>query len=470
MGYRACILCALLLGLQMLVVACGPTELTTIPAVPTVEPIVLATQTMAPEPSTTPTAQAMATASRTPTSTAVPSATPTQTEPPPPATQTAVLAPTDMPVPTPTQPPVPSPTSILFPPGIALEPVLGGLERPVYLTHAGNPAQVFVVEKVGRIRLVENGQLQGTPFLDITDRVGSGGSEQGLLSVAFPPDYPASLAFFVNYTDQGGDTAVARFRAQEGDPRLADRASEQILLRIAQPAANHNGGQLQFGPDGYLYVGMGDGGQAGDPWGNAQNPGALLGKLLRLNVRDAETYIVPFDNPFVGREGYRPEIWALGLRNPWRFSFDRATGDLYIADVGQNRYEEVNWQPAGSAGGENYGWDVMEGRHCFEPSAGCELTGLVQPIVEYSHDLGCSVSGGYVYRGTESPSLDGVYLYGDFCTGAIWGVRRAGSGGWTSALLAQTGLSISSLGQDAAGEVYVLGYNEGTLYHVVAQP
>jgi glucose/arabinose dehydrogenase len=348
--------------------------------------------------------------------------------------------------------------------------VLGGFEDPIYLTHAGNPAQLFVVEKVGRIRLVENGNLQAAPFLDITDRVGSGGSEQGLLSVAFPPDYPARLVFYVNYTGRSGHTVVARYRGQAGDLRLADPGSEQVLLRIEQPAANHNGGQLQFGPDGYLYVGMGDGGQAGDPWGNAQNPGVLLGKLLRLQVTDVETYAVPPDNPFVGQPTYRPEIWALGLRNPWRFSFDRATGDLYIADVGQNRYEEVNWQPASSTGGENYGWDVMEGRHCYEPNTGCDPTGLAQAIAEYDHSLGCSVTGGYVYRGSQVPQLEGIYVYGDFCTGNIWGVWRQPSGGWTGALLAQTGLSISSFGEDATGEVYALGYNDGTLYHLVARP
>jgi glucose/arabinose dehydrogenase len=470
MGLRNWIVYLLVVaGLLVLVAGCGPVEPTTMSASSTAQPTSSATNTAALSPEASATPDATDTEIPPPTSTptvaptSVPAASLAPTEPTLPApTQTAAPTPTDTPVPSATVPP--------SPPAIVLEPVLGGFERPVYVTHAGNSAQLFVVEKVGRIRLVENGQLLATPVLDITDRVGSGGSEQGLLSVAFPADYPTRLAFYVNYTDRNGHTVVARYRGREGDPHLADPGSEQVLLRIEQPAANHNGGQLQFGADGYLYVGMGDGGQAGDPWGNAQNPGVLLGKLLRLRVTDTETYMVPSDNPFVGQSTYRPEIWALGLRNPWRFSFDRATGDLYVADVGQNRYEEVNWQPAGSAGGENYGWDVMEGRHCYEPSTGCEPTGLVQPIAEYDHNLGCSVTGGYVYRGSQIPQLEGVYIYGDFCTGNIWGVWRQPSGGWTGALVAQPGLSISSFGEDAVGELYALGYNDGTLYHLVARP
>ncbi len=361
-----------------------------------------------------------------------------------------------------------SPMPVSFPPAVAVEPAFTGFQAPVYLTHAGDPAWLFVVEKAGRIRLIEKGVVQSASFLDITDRVGSRGSEQGLLSVAFPLDFATSGVFYVNYTDLRGDTVVARYRLLQGDPRRADPASEQVILKIDQPAANHNGGQLQFGPDGYLYIGMGDGGRAGDPWGNAQNPGVLLGKLLRIDVAGQEPYAVPSDNPFVGQSGARPEIWALGLRNPWRFSFDRATGDLYIADVGQNRWEEVDFQPADSRGGENYGWDVMEGKHCFEPAAGCDTGGLVLPVAEYDHSLGCSITGGYVYRGTRYPQMAGVYFFGDYCSGRVWGLRREASGAWRIAELLQVGVNISSFGEDAAGELYMVGYNDGVIYHLTA--
>ncbi len=419
-----------------------------------------------------------------PPSAPLPGATPTSPagDSPTPA-QMALPTPPPQTVPSPTPPAAPttipeqavSPTiPLTSPPAIALEPTFTGVQSPVYLTHAGgddpNLSRLFIVEKVGRISLVENGVVQPTPFLDITDRVGSEASEQGLLSVAFPPDFAASGLFYVNYTDHGGNTVVARFRLMESDPRQGDPTSEQKILQIEQPASNHNGGQLQFGPDGYLYIGMGDGGRAGDPWGNAQNPGVLLGKMLRIDVAGTDTYAVPADNPFLNQPGARPEIWALGLRNPWRFAFDRATNDLYIADVGQNLYEEVDFQPAGSPGGENYGWDVMEGNHCFEPDTNCDPGGLVLPIVEYDHTLGCSITGGYVYRGTRYPQLAGIYFFGDFCSGNIWGLKQEASGEWTMTLLLKTDVSISSFGEDAAGEIYVLGYQDGTIYHLVALP
>jgi glucose/arabinose dehydrogenase len=385
------------------------------------------------------------------------------------------LIPTSAP-PTAAPQPAPSPTASrpTFPPTIALEPAFTEFQSPVYLTHSGEDpsgtSHLFIVEKAGRIRLVENGVVQPTPFLDITDRVGSEKNEQGLLSVAFPPDFATRGLFYVDYTDRRGNTVIARYRLLDGDPPQADPASEQRILQIEQPAANHNGGQLQFGPDGYLYIGTGDGGQAGDPWGNAQNPDVLLGKILRINVAGTETYIVPDSNPPLIQPGARPEIWATGLRNPWRFAFDRATGDLYIADVGQNLYEEVDVQPASSPGGENYGWDVMEGSHCFEPPAGCNRSGLVLPVVEYDHGQGCSITGGYVYRGTRYPQMAGVYFFGDFCSGTIWGLQQDASGEWTTALLLNTDVNISSFGEDAAGEVYVIGYSDGTIYHIVASP
>ena len=418
----------------------------------------------------------------------LPSATPThspetfttltpETSLPPTSTLTLGSTPTATASASPTPSPSPTPP---FPPTIALEPVFAGFQSPVYLTYAQGDSPgsspLFIVEKAGRIYRVEGspaseaGATQPTLFLDITDRVGSEGNEQGLLSLAFPPDFLAGGLFYLNYTDRNGDTVIARYRLLGDDPRQGDPASEQKLLQIEQPASNHNGGQLQFGPEGYLYIGTGDGGRAGDPWGNAQNPGVLLGKLLRLDVTGAETYAVPSDNPFVGLPGARPEIWALGLRNPWRFAFDRVTNDLYIADVGQNRYEEVDFQPAGSAGGENYGWDVMEGNHCFEPAANCNPQGLVPPVAEYDHSQGCSITGGYVYRGTRYPSLTGVYFFGDFCSGNIWGLKRESSGAWTVALLLESGVNISSFGEDAAGEIYVVGYRDGTIYHLVARP
>ncbi len=383
---------------------------------------------------------------------------------------------------------MPSSTSVptlprpAFPPTVELQPVFTGFQTPVYLTHAGEGpsgvSRLFIVERIGRIYLVEDGVVQPSPFLDITDRVGSDGSEQGLLSVAFPPglsDPPAKTNtsgsfFYVNYTDQLGNTVIARYRLLADDSRQADASSEQKILQIEQPAANHNGGQLQFGPDGYLYIGMGDGGRAGDPWGNAQNPSVLLGKLLRIDVSGVDTYNVPESNPFLGQSGARPEIWATGLRNPWRFAFDRATGALYIADVGQNLYEEINVQSATSLGGENYGWDTMEASHCFEPQANCDSSGLEVPAAEYPHGPSCSVTGGYIYRGSRFPQMAGVYLFGDFCSGNIWGLREEAPEEWQMALLLSTDISISSFGEDAAGEIYVLGYRDGTIYHLVALP
>jgi glucose/arabinose dehydrogenase len=461
-----------LIGLYVLVAACSPVASPTSPPRSTISPSTpLARTTLAvtSSPSATPTLKTMPTPTHTtklPETAQAGHVTPTAAVVNPTWTPSVESLPTTASTPTP-----PLPT---FPPGIALEPVLTGFQAPVYVTHAGEDSsgasRLFVVEKGGRIYLVEKGVVQPTPFLDITDRVGSEGSEQGLLGVAFPPDFTASGLFYVDYTDLRGDTVVARYRLLAGDSRQADPNSEQKILQIEQPAANHNGGQLQFGPDGYLYIGMGDGGRAGDPWGNAQNPDVLLGKLLRISVTGAEAYTIPGDNPFLGRSDARPEIWALGVRNPWRFAFDRATGDLYIADVGQNQYEEVDFQPAASQDGENYGWDVMEASHCFEPPAGCDTSGLVLPVAEYDHAQGCSITGGYVYQGTHYPQMAGVYFFGDFCSGNIWGLRQESSGEWRMALLLNTGVSISSFGEDVAGEIYVVGYRDGIIYHLIAAP
>ncbi|MBI2212288.1 MAG: PQQ-dependent sugar dehydrogenase [Acidobacteria bacterium] len=347
-------------------------------------------------------------------------------------------------------------------PNLVLTPVSTNIDRPVALTTApGDPGRLYVTEQAGRVRIVENGIRFSTPFLDIQNRVSCCG-ERGLLSIAFHPAYQANGFFFANYTDVNGNTVVSRFRVGATNPDRAEAASETVILRIAQPFGNHNGGQLQFGPDNHLYIGTGDGGSAGDPGNRAQSVDELLGKILRLDVELEAGYRVPATNPVIG--GKRTELWAIGLRNPWRFSFDTATGDLFIADVGQNQWEEVNLQPASSTGGENYGWRRMEGNHCFNPSSGCDDGSLVKPIIEYSHSEGCSVSGGYVYRGKSSYLL-GKYIYGDFCTGFIRSATRDAAGSWSTALLFNAGFPISSFGQDGFGEVYVLSYN-GAIYRI----
>ncbi len=237
-----------------------------------------------------------------------------------------------------------------------------------------------------------------------------------------------------------------------------------------QPASNHNGGHLAFGPDGFLYVGLGDGGAAGDRFGNGQNGATLLGAMLRLDVNTASPYAIPLDNPFVDDPTVRDEIWAIGLRNPWRYSFDRLTGDLYIGDVGQNKYEEVNLQPAASSGGKNHGWPIMEGSHCYPDDAGqCDQAGLSQPVLEYDHSQGCSITGGYVYRGQAYPVLHGVYLFGDYCSGRVWGLARDIDGGWEVVEFLQQNLRISSFGEDESGELYLMAMDQGVLYRLAAQ-
>ncbi len=360
-------------------------------------------------------------------------------------------APTGAPAPTTTIPPS-------FPPAVELQP---WLRIPAQITHLSaapdGSGRLFVTEKQGRVRIIKEGQLLAEPFLDIRSRVDATASERGLLSIAFPPDYAQSNVFYVNYTakDGDGDTIIARYHVSD-DPDLALAESEEIILRIDQPAANHNGGQLQFGPDGYLYIGMGDGGRANDPWDNAENLSSLLGKMLRIDVRVPRGYRIPADNPFVGNPQARPEIWAYGLRNPWRFSFDRQTGDLYIADVGHNLWEEIDFQPANSAGGEHYGWDTTEGFHCFEPEEDCDMTGITLPVAEYGHDHGCSITGGAVYRGQAHPAWWGTYFFADFCSGEIWALRSLPDQGWTMSVVATTELNPASFGLDADGELYIL--------------
>ena len=346
--------------------------------------------------------------------------------------------------------------------------VSDGLIEPLYLTHAGDD-RLFIVEKRGTIRVLEGGQLSSTPFLDIRDRILSSGYEQGLLSVAFHPEYGLNGYFYVNYTDQAGATIIARFQREATNPNQANLESEQILMRIPQPFVNHNGGQLQFGPDGYLYIGMGDGGSAGDPQQRGQDRTTYLGKLLRIDVDGNDPYSLPEDNPFVGMSSIRNEIWAIGLRNPWRFSFDRQTGDLFVADVGQSLWEEINFQLAGSEGGENYGWDIMEGNHCFSDS-NCDSSGLLLPVGEYGHEAGnCSVTGGYVYRGGAVPEMNGNYVFADYCSGSIWRLYQSPDGTWSQAQIADTDLFISSFGEDISGELYLLDLIGGAVYSVALQ-
>lgn len=347
---------------------------------------------------------------------------------------------------------------------VVLQPIASGLVQPVALTHAGD-TRLFITEQTGTIRVYDALGLRATPFLDIRSLVLSGG-ERGLLSVAFHPLYRDNGLFFVYYTNRNGDITIARYKVSS-DPNRADPASGSILLTIPHPSfANHNGGQLQFGPDGYLYIGTGDGGSGGDPNNHGQDLGQLLGKILRIDVDHGTPFAIPPSNPYFALSAARNEIWASGLRNPWRFSFDRATGDLWIADVGQNAYEEIDFQPATSIGGENYGWRRMEGLHCFNPSTNCTDPSFTMPVLEYSHVFGaCSVTGGYRYRGTQVPSLKGAYLYGDYCAGTIWAARQSGAV-WTSNVLFSTTIDISSFGEDVSGELYVLDVASGIVYRI----
>jgi glucose/arabinose dehydrogenase len=350
---------------------------------------------------------------------------------------------------------------------VGLEEVASGLRFPLYLTApAGDTGRLFIVEKGGAIRIVKDGTLLPTPFLDLTGRV-STGAEQGLLGLAFDPGYADNGRFVVHYTDVNGNTVVSVFRVADGDPDHADPASETVVLTAEQPAVNHNGGQILFGPDGMLYVGLGDGG--GDAGESGQSLTDLLGAILRIDVASGTSYTVPPDNPFVGQADARPEIWSFGLRNPWRFTFDPATGDLYVADVGQNAWEEVDVvsAAAGAGRGANFGWNQTEGRHCYiDPS--CDVSRYTQPVLEYSHSNGCSISGGFVYRGAAIPALQGHYFYADYCQGWVRSFRLQNGEAvepqqWPT--LAPGG-AVPSFGQDAAGELYVMS-EEGRVFRIV---
>lgn len=382
---------------------------------------------------------------------------------------TSTPNPTETSQPTATATIEPSPTPGTPVEAIQLIPIESGLQRPLYLTHAGDE-RLFVVEQVGRIRIIEDGQLLDRPFLDIRDRVGSVSNEQGLLGLAFHPDYAVDEStgfghFWVNYTDYSGNTRISRFSVNLDDPNLADPSSEVVYLTQRQPYPNHNGGVLKFGPDGYLYAGLGDGGSANDPLRAGQDLSTFLGKILRLDVdSDADRYTIPGSNPFIDTAGALPEIWAYGLRNPWRLSFDRLTGDMYIADVGQNQWEEVNFQPGGSTGGENYGWSIQEGSHCFQQES-CDTSNLIQPFFEYSHAEGCSITGGYIYRGQDFPALTGNYFVADYCQGKIWRLFPQGDR-WQSAIVLDSDLVIPSFGEDVQGELYVMDFVSGGVFQI----
>ena len=341
--------------------------------------------------------------------------------------------------------------------------VAGGLTQPLFLDAPLGDNRLFIVEQPGRVRIVAGGNLLAAPFLDISDLVGTGG-ERGLLGLAFHPQYATNGRFYVNYTDTGGTSRVAEY-VVSSNPDRAEKTTGRVLLSVPQPASNHNGGMLAFGPDGYLYIGIGDGGGGGDPSGNGQRPSTLLGALLRIDVNGGSTYTVPAGNPFVAGGG-AAEVWAFGLRNPWRFSFDGQR--LYIADVGQGQWEEIDVLTTAD-GGANLGWSIMEGNHCYKPSSGCNRTGLTLPAFEYGHGEGCSVTGGYVYRGTAIPELNGHYFYGDFCSGWVRSFRYTGGGvadtwDWSGDL--GTVSALTSFGTDGQGELYVVS-GGGNVYRIV---
>jgi glucose/arabinose dehydrogenase len=344
-------------------------------------------------------------------------------------------------------------------------PVVTGLDRPIGITNAGDGSGIlYVIEKAGVIRMIQNGQLLPDPFLDIRNLVKSLGGEQGLLGIAFHPNYSQNGFYYVDYTDLNGNTVITRFSKSlttTSEIPSTVAASQVILLQIHQPYANHNGGQLAFGPDGYLYIGMGDGGSEGDPHAYGQSVQTLLAKILRIDVDHGSPYAIPAGNPYANGGGL-PEIWALGLRNPWRFSFDSRTGDLYIGDVGQDLWEEIDYLPASfNAVPANFGWSIREGLHPYKNTPNDTGTPLIDPVYEYGHDLGCAVIGGYVYRGSALPDLNRVYLLGDNCSGRLWGLIGTGNGSFKGQVLFQTGLNISSFGVDENGEIYLADLGGG---------
>ena len=369
--------------------------------------------------------------------------------------------------------------------------IADGYKKPVFIASSPNNAKLlYIVEQAGLIKLINDGKKLSRPFFDINKRVvnpNRPGDERGLLGFAFHPNHTNNGKFYINYMDNDGNTIVSEFSTNS--ELRANHKSERIILKLKQPYGNHNGGDIQFGPDGYLYISIGDGGKAGDPLNAGQDLSSLFGKIIRIDI-EQKPYGIPKSNPFFGQKGKREEIWAWGLRNVWRFSFDKQTGDKYLADVGQNKWEEVNFEPASSKGGLNYGWRIMEANHCYDPKENCPTEGLIKPIIEYPNDAnhpafafriieelsfsetdveGCSVTGGYVYRGQKIKSMQGQYIFGDYCSGNIWTLKvvngkainfknrteeiNIGGGEFTT--------YISSFGQDSDGEIYIIDYNGG---------
>jgi glucose/arabinose dehydrogenase len=399
---------------------------------------------------------------------------------PPPASSATTISGSPVPkhtqTPAQTLTPVPTPVPNTLTPApttgpirIALVPLVSGITKPTNLVSANDKSdRLFITAKPGQIQIIANDQVLPQPFLDIRPLVTeSGSNERGLLGLAFSPNYTTDGFFYLDYTRQpDGALIIARYRVSKDDPNVADPNSGLTLLKIDKLQANHNGGQLAFGPDGYLYIGMGDGGGQNDPHGtigNGQDLKTLLGKILRIDVLKTDRYTIPLSNPF------GDEIWAYGLRNPWRFSFDRLTGDLYIADVGEATYEEIEFQPANDRGGENYGWRIMEGVDCHITEQVCDPTQFVSPIMEYTHDEGCAITGGYVYRGQKYPQLHGDYFFSDYCSGNIWTLSRSASGDWQMIKRLDTAFAIDSFGEDQNGELYVLDFDNGTVYRLAAQ-
>ena len=501
------------LVMLVLVAACDPASAPVVeppPPPPTSAPAVVAAPAQAAIPTapTAPTATDRAPAASTSSDAPATATTPVQASPPatavptvvvPTPTPTAISEPTptagvevastpaatEAPVATPTPEPTPEPTPTLAPTpevaatpqpsppdslGIDVQVVASGFDRPIFVGHAGDASgRLFVVEKQGRILVVQNGQVRNDPFLDITDRVRSQAYEQGLFSVAFHPGYPTNGRIFVDYTDHNGDTVVSEFTADAAQAR-ANPQSERVLLQIEQPYENHNGGMIAFGPrDGYLYISAGDGGSGGDPLQHGQNPSTLLGSLLRIDVDTESGYAIPVDNPFASQPARRAEIFAYGLRNVWRFSFDRVTGDLWMADVGQNDLEEVHLALAPLRGGLNYGWNIMEGSACFPPVLSeCATEGLQIPVAEYGRDFGCSITGGYVYRGHAFPALAGAYIFGDYCSGRVWTLHLDDQGTWQMIERADFDFLIPTFGEGGDGEIYVTDDAGGRLLRLIA--
>jgi glucose/arabinose dehydrogenase len=354
---------------------------------------------------------------------------------------------------------------------VRLDPFVGGLDKPLAIVTAGDGSgRLFVAEQAGTVRIIRDGALADRPFVDLTAEISSGG-ERGLLGLAFAPDFPSDPRAFVDYTDRDGNTVVSSLRVDPANPDRLDPATELPILHVDQPFPNHNGGALAFTPDGFLLVSLGDGGGGGDPLGNGQSTSTLLAKVLRLDVRTSTAdhpYAIPPDNPFADGSRGRPEIWLMGLRNPWRLSVDRATGDLWVGDVGQGAWEEIDVQRAGAPGGTNFGWNRMEGRHCFSPKTGCEDPALTLPVTDYGHDQGCTVIGGYVDRSATPSPLSGGYLFGDYCSGRLWAIDPAADMPRDPTVVGESGANLSAFGEDESGALYAADIAGGELLKVVA--